>query len=267
MKYYDQCLPLNYSLSWSIKHFPLHLVLLITLENEETNKILKMIYIWYGRITILLLPLTVYSLCVSIAIEMRQQYFYYLKVFRDWTVINKYASTIFKMNDALGALALVCNLTSCGIMIGILRLLKQLTRPVVVGRDSIEQQRKINIAVTASHICVIFCYTLLTLLHYNIKATNNYYPGRQVTTVRVIFAWNLFGGVSDLFLTCMMWFILDDNLPKNVFSHSGKTYAVIEVVDRESINSEPLTTEINEDEDLARSQTIVERRVSYSLIA
>ena len=120
--------------------------------------------------------------------------------------------------------------------------------------------------MTTSHICVVFGYTLLTMLHYNIKATNNYY-GHEVTTVRVIFALNLFGGVSDLFLTCMLWFILDENQGPNVLIHNSKTYAVIEVFDRDSLNSELKEQDMADINDLARSQTFSESRVSYSLVA
>ena len=90
----------------------------------EENRTLKLIYRWYGRVSIVLLPAAIYGLYIAKAIEEGRQMVYYLKRIKDWTIINKYSYIIFKLNDAQGYLALVCNLTSCVIMVAILRLLR-----------------------------------------------------------------------------------------------------------------------------------------------
>jgi hypothetical protein len=42
---------------------------LATLENEEENKIVKMIYRWFARATILILPLSFYGVFAAFVIE------------------------------------------------------------------------------------------------------------------------------------------------------------------------------------------------------
>jgi hypothetical protein len=54
----------------------------------------------------------------------------------------------------------------------VLRLLKKLTDPVIFGRETLDKGIKLNQAVTASHICLIISYTVISLLRYNVPRTD-----------------------------------------------------------------------------------------------
>ena len=69
----------------------------------------------------------------------------------------------------------------------------------------------------SSHIILILLYTALSILHYNVKATNGD-NGNPVLLSKVIVAWTFVGGIADLFITCMLWFILDGKTTPDMFS-------------------------------------------------
>ena len=75
---------------------------------------------------------------------------------------------------------------------------------------------KINYLVTISHLALVLLYTLLSMAHFfgiivPYKSSVNYY--------KVSSAWTFVGGVADLFITCMIWFVLDEQASPDVFSH------------------------------------------------
>ena len=62
--------------------------------------------------------------------------------------------------------------------------------------------------------------------------------------VKVQSAWIFFAGISDLFLTCMLWFIFDLDGTPSIFrdTSENRTYALLDVISpdqsQRSINSE-----------------------------
>jgi len=47
---------------------------------------------------------------------------------------------------------------------------------------------------------------------------------------KVGYYWTFVGGVADLFITCMIWFILDDEAQSDILKHGRFSYAVLNVV-------------------------------------
>ena len=106
---------------------------------------------------------------------------------------------------------------------------------------------------------MILTYTIISILHFNVPATNK----SNAVGYRVESVWTFVGGLSDLFITVMVWFILDDKAKIDIFTQGDRSYAVMNVV-RQSRN-------INEDEDeempgresvYSRDSTIADRMIS-----
>ena len=85
---------------------------------------------------------------------------------------------------------------------------------------------------------MILTYTILSILRFNVPATNK----SNAVGYRVESVWTFVGGLSDLFITVMVWFILDDKAKIDIFTQGDRSYAVMNVV-RQSRN-------INEDEEM-----------------
>ena len=54
--------------------------------------------------------------------------------------------------------------------------------------------------------------------------------GHVIVVYRVQTAWTFFGGISDLFITCMVWLALDDKSTPIVITLEGRTYSVVDVL-------------------------------------
>jgi hypothetical protein len=111
---------------------------------------------------------------------------------------------------------------------------------VKYGGEDVEQKRSLNHAVTVIHITVILGFTVTSIFFYNM-------PGfSAVEATRAMTAWTFAAGASDIFLTCMMWFILDEKSKSDIFRHGSRSYAVLDVVSsRASVN--PSDSEGTED--------------------
>ena len=96
-------------------------------------------------------------------------------------------------------------------MILVLRLVSKISRQTYSWAKQESGQLKINKVVTSSHIVLILLFTVFSILHFNVATTS----GKQgdlhnlLVSVKLQTVWTLVGGVSDLFITCMLWFVLD----------------------------------------------------------
>ena len=86
------------------------------------------------------------------------------------------------------------------------------------GSDSVAAKRKVNTLVTASHIGVTLAYTVSQFIIIFKK------NGTQET--RMFSAFLFFGGLADLFLSLMLWFILDSEKAATVLVDGDRVYAV-----------------------------------------
>ena len=81
---------------------------------------------------------------------------------------------------------------------------------------------KINAFVTISHIVVTLSYTASqVILIFNKSLTQNY---------RMISAFIFFGGLADIFLSIMLWFILYRNKSPALVIDGNRVYPVTEVI-------------------------------------
>ena len=93
-------------------------------------------------------------------------------------------------------------MTSCLILSMVIWLVFKMNRQVQVRNDTLSAKTKINTLVTVSHIGVTLVYTLLQLLTAFVTKTNT-------QSFRMDSAVYFFGGLADIFLSVMLWFILD----------------------------------------------------------
>jgi hypothetical protein len=95
-------------------------------------------------------------------------------------------------------------------------------RQVQIGRESTNNKNKVDTVVTVSHIVVTLAYTISqAVIIFNRNMTQNW---------RMISAFVFFGGLSDIFLSLMIWFILDSNRSLTMMVDGDKVYAVAEIV-------------------------------------
>ena len=69
---------------------------------------------------------------------------------------------------------------------------------------------------------------------------------------RISIALYLFGGLADMFLSVMLWFILDERKETAVFVDGDRVYAVTEVIKaKESLNSNDCDDEDRDEDNFA----------------
>ena len=94
-----------------------------------------------------------------------------------------------------------------------------------MGKNAVSTKRQINMKVTLGHIFITLAYGVtLIMLFYNKSYNQNY---------RMDSAFYFFGGLLDIFLSVVLWFILGSELPPSVLVDSNKVYAVIDVMKAE----------------------------------
>jgi hypothetical protein len=132
------------------------------------------------------------------------------------------------------------NCVACIIMGLVILLVHKLTRATTTGHTSIQticikRHTRINTLVTGVHIVLILVYTVISIVIFNVPRLNGV-EGESVAGYTILTAWVLCGGFLDLLLTCMMFFILDEEL-KVDFLHEERrnvNYAVLDVIDKEA---------------------------------
>ncbi len=101
-------------------------------------------------------------------------------------------------------------------------LVVKMSRQVQVGTGAVAAKNKVNTLVTASHIGVTLAYTLTqAILIFYKNATQG---------ARMDSAFTFFGGLADIFLSVMLWFILDSQKQATVLVEGNRVYAVADVI-------------------------------------
>ncbi len=90
------------------------------------------------------------------------------------------------------------------------------------GSDSVAEKRKVNTLVTASHIGVTLAYTVSQFILIFNK--------NEIQDFRMTSAFFFFGGLADLFLSLMLWFILDSEKAAIVLVDGDRVYSVEDVI-------------------------------------
>ena len=87
-----------------------------------------------------------------------------------------------------------------------------------VGKQSVAQNNKINAVVTSSHILVTLAFVATQIeINFETSFTQDY---------RMNSAYYFFAGVADMFLTIMLWQILDTQKSPALFVDGERVYAV-----------------------------------------
>jgi hypothetical protein len=142
-------------------------------------------------------------------------------------------------------------------MVLVLRLVKKMTILVTFGGEVVEQKRKLSQTVTAGHICLLLGYTIVSILSFNVLNTNGPTNGISVFLFRGMTALAFFGALSDLFLTSMLWFILEEKGAPSIFmdEKNDKTYAVLDVIASHNSSRNSADSSINLEGSQGKSDT------------
>lgn len=95
--------------------------------------------------------------------------------------------------------------------------------------------------MTLSHICLILAYTVVSLLHTN-GPLARIFGITRLAEKRIATTWTFIGGVAEIFITCMLWFIMDDTSTPYLLRRGDDVYAVLEVI-------RPVSRALNEEDD------------------
>ena len=149
---------------------------------------------------------------------------------------------------------MISNFLACIILVLVVRLLTRMTKSIEVGKDKIDRKNKINSLVTATHI--------LVTLAYSITLTIPIFEKQGIQTHRMQTAQYFFGGVADLFLSVMVWFILDNSKAPTVFLDGDRVYAVTNVI--KAGQSDAINNDCEEDQIEEEDHGIVGRNAAPS---
>ena len=103
-----------------------------------------------------------------------------------------------------------------------MRLIYKISKEVKVGRDSVSSKNKVNALVTTSHIVVTVAYAATQA---SLVFTQN-----DLVNTRMYTSFEFFGGLADLFLSIMLWFIFDTEQSASVYLDGDRAYAIEDVI-------------------------------------
>lgn len=189
------------------------------LRLSETNRVISLIYLCFECISIVFLPATLYFATSEwINMSAKQEYYLALLQVKESKHYEILAGKYLRVVEILGTLAIVL---SCVIITLVLCLIFKISRQVRVGKTAISNKRQVNVLVTLSHILITLAYGVpLAMLFF--KATFK-------QEFRMDSAFYFFGGLLDIFLSVILWFIIGNDKSPSVLVDSNKVYAIIDV--------------------------------------
>jgi hypothetical protein len=104
----------------------------------------------------------------------------------------------------------------------VILLVVRISRQVQTGMGEVAAKIKVNTLVTASHIGVTLAYTLTQAILISSKSITQ--------NRRMHSAFYFFGGLADVFLSVMLWFVLDSQKQAIVFVDGNIVYPVADVI-------------------------------------
>jgi hypothetical protein len=178
------------------------------LEQTTDSKLVQLFLKWFARISIVLIPTALTSIVLAWIVEGSKYEYYIAHLSKsEATHYRRIALPLEKTMNSLGPLT---NLISCFILTMVVYKVVKLSKQVQVGKDAVAAKNKINTLVTASHVGVtLACTFSQTSIIFAKNPTQNY---------RMQSAYLFFGGVGDIFLSVMLWFILDNQKQATVLA-------------------------------------------------
>ena len=129
------------------------------------------------------------------------------------------------------------NSLSCTIMVLVVLYARKLTQQTkTILNESPQQKTRLNIFVTFFHITIITVYTIVSILRNNVAKFDGKY-GETLPVYRNGTTWIVWSGLLDLFLSTMIFFILDDaEVPENLREiNAAIDYDTFEVIKSDSV--------------------------------
>ena len=209
---------------------------LAILEKEETNKYLKLIYRW-SAVATMLLPISLLGVYCAFVYKT-STFLYYTANFEPIQALAL-QTLCDSLSTALGYISLACNLFSCVVIALVLRLLHKISQKVVLKTQNVDNQISLNKLVTISHITLIFGYSIVSTLCLNGKFLS------AEARLRTATAFGVFGGVANVFLAVMLWFIIDDEKRPIIFREGERAYEVIDVIKYDNHSSVSLNLDLD----------------------
>jgi len=183
-----------------------------------------------------LLPAGFYTVFVALVFEKSKYEVY--TFLGEGSKADNYDNKAEKLLSIIGYLTATCNLVSCLIMVLVLRLVKKVIDQAKFKEKGLKSALESNNLVIAAHVILIAVYTVLSIFHFNIKATNGSSGG--TTYFRWTSAWTIGGAVADLFISCTLWIVTDYNQSPVALRQGNRSTLVLDVIKSSSslINDE-----------------------------
>lgn len=126
----------------------------------------------------------------------------------------------------IGYLTMACNLISCPVMILVFRLVSRVLKQSKLKASEINCPLESNNAVILAHVVLVTLYTILSVLTFNLKSTDG--STASVRSLTVCFRWNsawtFVGGIADLYISCTLLIVTDENQTPVAFRQASKVY-------------------------------------------
>lgn len=88
---------------------------------------------------------------------------------------------------------------------------------------------------------LVFLYTLFSILHFNVVKTRY---GLNIVTYRIWDVWTIVGGAGDLFISFMLWFIIDSESESDLIKSGESIFEVKQVI----ANTKEVINDYDEDD-------------------
>ena len=97
-----------------------------------------------------------------------------------------------------------------------------MSRQVQAEMGAVAAKNKVNTLVTASHIGVTLAFTLTQAILI--------FGKNEKQHLRMYSAFTFFGGLAEIFLSVMLWFVLDSQKQAAVLVDGKRVYLVADVI-------------------------------------
>jgi len=94
--------------------------------------------------------------------------------------------------------------------------------------SGLKSELESNNAVIIAHVVLVSVYTTLSILRFNVKATDG--GGSLTVALRWESAWTLVGGIADLFISCTLWIVTDENQTPLAFRQGNRSTLVLDII-------------------------------------
>lgn len=128
---------------------------------------------------------------------------------------------------------------------------------------------ELNNAVLSAHLFLIFVFTIISIIHFNVKATNGSTGSNNILSSRWESVWTFVGGIADLYISCTLWIVTDPEQTPIAFSQGNRSTVVLDIVRPNSsvINSEVDDSQFVQQESYRNSTGFNDSTVGDKLIA